>query len=392
MSDAENDPPPKVTERRRAGRPPVITPAVLDALESLAQAHGSESLDELADRLEKAVGVRVSAATLSVKLRKLGFVRVVPIRKPAASAEPTTEGAKGVPRRYGYVEEHREKAPEAAYPFGLSDAEWAIVADLFEDKVRGTPRKFSRRSMVDAMSYVVRGGIPWRMLPSEFPPWHLVFKTFQRWSRQNRFEQMYERLRGMWREREGRAVEPTAAVIDSQSVKTSAQGGPKGFDAAKKIKGRKRHLLTDTLGLLLAVVIQVGSTQDRDGADEVVATGLAKTPSIRKLYADEAYAGQCKKRLEATHAGLDVEIARHPGNRAVGRRVQPQQSLPLPEFASKTFVPRPKRWVIERTNAWNDRPRRQTKDQDRTLQSSTAWVWFAEGRRLLRRLASSITA
>ena len=107
-----------------------------------------------------------------------------------------------------------------------------------------------------------------------------------------------------------------------------------------------------------------------------------------RLYADEGYAGACRTRLQAEHPGLTVEVVRHPANRSVGRRVQAQQALPLPVFEPKTFVPLPKRWVIERTNAWNDRPRRMAKDQDRSLQSSTAWIWFTEARRLLRRITA----
>ena len=211
---------------RRPGRPPKFDAAALVVIERIGRENPTSSLGELVDRVEAATGVRAGEETLMKRLAELGFVRVVSPRKPPKGvaalkpAAPSPPG--GAPAVYGYGPEHREKAPEALYPHGLGDAEWALVADLFEDKVRGTPRKYSRRSMVDAMVYVVRGGVPWRMLPHEFPPWHMVYKTFRRWSRQGRFEQMYDRLRRMWREREGRAAEPTGAVIDAQSVKTSA--------------------------------------------------------------------------------------------------------------------------------------------------------------------------
>ncbi len=378
--------------RRRVGHPPRFDEAALLEVERIARENPTASLGELVDRIDAATGIRASTATLRKRLKELGFVRVVPPRRSrrrlAKTGERTPTTEPSAPVEYGYKDEHRQASPEAPYPHCLGDAEWALVADIFEDKTRGVPRRYSRRSMVDAMCYVVRGGVPWRMLPKEFPPWHQVYKTFQRWSEQARFERMHDRLRRMWREREGRSPDPTAAVIDSQSVKTSAQGGPKGFDAGKKVKGRKRHLMTDTLGLLLAVVVHVASVQDRDGAHEVVNAGLEKAPTVERLYADEGYAGACRTRLQAEHPGLTVEVVRHPANRSVGRRVQAQQALPLPVFEPKTFVPLPKRWVIERTNAWNDRPRRMAKDQDRSLQSSTAWIWFTEARRLLRRITA----
>ena len=213
---------------RRRGRLPAFDAAALRVVETIAQEHPGASLNELIDLVGDVTGIRVTTQTMRKTLRALGFERIVPPkRSPTRPAPPpAAETAAQDPPRYGYGEQHRKQAPEALYFYGLSDGEWALVSDIFEDKVRGVDRVYSRRLMVDAMSYVVRGGVPWRMLPREFPPWHLVYKTFRRWAAQGRFEQMYDRLRGMWRVREGRSAEPTAAVIDSQSVKTSAQGGP----------------------------------------------------------------------------------------------------------------------------------------------------------------------
>jgi len=223
------------------------------------------------------------------------------------------------------------------------------------------------------------------MLPRSFPPWHAVFAAFRRWTKQGRFERMYDTLRAMWRAREGRDVAPTGAAIDSQSVKTSPQGGPKGFDAGKKVKGRKRHLLVDTLGLLLAVLIQPANVQDRDGAMPVVDAAMSKFPTITKLFADSGYAGRCAREVHAKYPTLEVDVVRHPANRSVGIRAEGQLELPN-LLISRTFVPLPHRWVVERTHAWNDRPRRMAKDHDRTVESATAWVWFTEARMLARRL------
>ena len=377
---------------RRPGRPRLLDAAALEVVARLAREHPHDAMPDLRRRVVAELGYDVSKQTLRKRLREMGFVRVVPAT-PAAVVrherrEQTALASAPQPARYGYGAQHRDKAPEAPYMHGLSDAEWALVADLFDDKVRGVPRRYSRRSMVDAMCYVVRGGIPWRMLPPQFAPWNLVFKTFRRWSKQKRFETMQHRLRAMWREREGRSAEPTAAVMDSQSVRISAQGGEKGYDAGKKVKGRKRHLLTDTMGLLLTVCVLAANVADRDAAERVVAAGLATSPSLEVVFVDSAYAGASRDRIEAAHPGLRLEVVRHPHNRSVGRLAErAQQKF---EFAgdSRTFVPLPKRWAVERTNAWNDRPRRLAKDQERTTESSTAWIWFTNARLILRRLAA----
>ena len=200
---------------------------------------------------------------------------------------------------------------------------------------------------------------------------------------------MHDRLRQQWRDRVGRAPEPTAAIIDAQSTRSTAQGGNTGFDAGKKVKGRKRHLVVDTLGLLLAVTVTAASVQDRDAAAEVVAHACAKVPGLKKLYTDAAYGGQCARSIEQAH-GISVEVVRHPGNRSTGTWQDPQQPLDLmwPEVVAKGFVVQAKRWVVERTHAWNDRARRLMAHHDRSDWAPLAWVWLAEARILATRLAT----
>ncbi len=371
-------------EKGKPGRRPKLGAKELGVLRSIALAHATDTVEELTARLRKETGVDVCPRTVRKGLLAVGLVRDRPARKAASKQAPADEK----PSRYGYTAAHRDPGDAERYPSGLTDAEWALVADVFNSKGRGQPPKYTRRQMVDACSYVVRSGCSWRMLPKTFPPWANVYATFRRWARQGKFEAMYDRLRAMWREREQRAGEPTAAVLDSQSVKTSPQGGPKGFDAGKKVKGRKRHILVDTLGLLLVVAIQPASVQDRDGAASVVEAGVQKYPSLRKLYVDGGYSGACAWDLrERLH--LDVEVVRHPANRNVGVWHEGQQFL----FPPRTgFVVLPKRWVVERTNAWNDRPRRLNRDHDRRPDVSAAWIWFAEGRMLARRVTTATKA
>ncbi len=193
------------------------------------------------------------------------------------------------------------------------------------------------------------------------------------------------RLRQQWRDRVGRNPEPTAAIIDAQSTRSTAQGGVSGFDAGKKVKGRKRHLVVDTLGLLLAVTVTAASVQDRDAAAAVVAQVCAKVPGLKKLYADAAYGGKCAQALEHAH-DISVEIVRHPGNRSTGTWQDAQQRL-WPDTVASGFVVQAKRWVVERTHAWNERARRLIAHHDRSSWAPVAWVWLVEARMLATRLA-----
>jgi len=164
-------------------------------------------------------------------------------------------------KRYGYTAAHRRSSTALPYSTDVTDAEWALVADLFERPAgtRGAPARYERRELVNACCYALRTGCAWRLLPPDFAPWQAVYKAFVRWVEADAFEQMQDRLRQQWRLRMGRAAQPSAVVIDSQATRSSPQSGEVRFDAGKKVKGRKRHLVVDTLGLLLAVTVTATS-------------------------------------------------------------------------------------------------------------------------------------
>jgi len=352
-------------------------------LRTIIREQPRSSLGEVTRELLRRAGVKVSTVTVRKALREAGIERLKPLRR--AGERAAAQGA--APVRYGYTAAHRRRDGASGMNTDLTDAEWALVADLFErDGQRGAPARYERRHMVNACCYALRTGCAWRLLPKTFPPWQATYKSFSRWAAAGVFEAMHDRLRQQWRDRMGRAPEPTAAIIDAQSTRSTAQGGDTGFDAGKKVKGRKRHLVVDTLGLLLAVTITAASVQDRDAAAPVVALACAKVPTLQKLYADAAYGGKCATAIAEAH-GLSVEIVRHPGNRSTGAWQDAQQPL-WPEIVPKGFVVQAKRWVVERTHAWNERARRLIAHHDRSNWAPVAWVWLAEARMLATRLAS----
>lgn len=377
--------------KRKAGRPPKLAKQHLSQLREVALAHPNATVDDLRRLLAAKTAVEVSNKTLYSYLKQAGVKRGRRESKDktarrltkAKSSAVRQEGDAGAPQRYGYGEQHRHAPGASRYPACLTDAEWRLIADLFEVRGPGKPAKYARRTIVDACCYVVRSGCPWRMLPKDFPPWQDVYAHFRRWTEKKRFEHMHDRLRGMWREREGRSANPTAVVLDSQSVKTSPQGGPKGFDAGKKVKGRKRHLAVDVLGLLLAVTVLPANVQDRDGAHPLVGRAVEKYPSLKKAFVDSGYAGRCADQIRAQH-GIDVEVVRRPS--AAGAWTDKQ--LALFAIPARPFEILPKRWVVERTHSWVERPRRMAKDHDRRLDVAESWIWFTEARLLLRRLAT----
>jgi len=367
----------------RPGRRPSLNADHTAVLRTIIREQPRSSLGEVTRELLRRAGVKVSTVTVRKALREAGIERLKPLRR--AGERAAVQGV--APVRYGYTAAHRRRDGASGMNTDLTDAEWALVADLFErDGQRGAPARYERRHMVNACCYALRTGCAWRLLPKTFPPWQATYKSFSRWAAAGVFEAMHDRLRQQWRDRMGRAPEPTAAIIDAQSTRSTAQGGDTGFDAGKKVKGRKRHLVVDTLGLLLAVTITAASVQDRDAAAPVVALACAKVPTLQKLYADAAYGGKCATAIAEAH-GLSVEIVRHPGNRSTGAWQDAQQPL-WPEIVPKGFVVQAKRWVVERTHAWNERARRLIAHHDRSNWAPVAWVWLAEARMLATRLAS----
>lgn len=361
------------------GRNKTISEDMLDEVRAVVASKRGATMQELCDEFAKRSGIEVCTVTLHRAIKRAGLERIK-TRETRAAPQP---------RRYGYTEAHRAQ-PSAVeqYASSLTDAEWALAADLFEqpEGSRGRPAKYGRRTMVDACCYVLRTGCAWTMLPKSFPPWLTVHKSFSRWAAQGKFEELQQRLREQWRQRIERNAMPSAAVIDSQANRISPQGGTSGYDAGKKVKGRKRHIVTDTLGLIIAVTVTAASVQDRDGAPDVVAQACSKCDSIKTLYADSAYAGKCAQLLQHDN-DIAVEVVRRPG--AFGEWDHPQMSL-FTRAEAGGFVILPKRWVVERTHAWLERERRMVMHHDRSTRNATAWAWLAQSRMLLRRLAAHV--
>lgn len=376
----------KNTESAQPGRPgrkPSLNADDTVSLRAIVQEQPRSSLDEVTRELFRRTGKKVNPVTVRKALREAGIERLKPLRR--AGERAAVQGSPAM--RVGYTDAHRRSDGASGMNTDLTDAEWTLVADLFErEGKRGAPPRFDRRTVVNACCYVLRTGCAWRLLPKSFPPWQAVYMSFKRWGSVGVFEVMHDRLRQQWRDRIGKAPEPTAAIIDAQSTRSTAQGGNTGFDAGKKVKGRKRHLVVDTLGLLLAVTVTAASVQDRDAAAEVVARACTKVPGLKKLYTDSAYGGQCAQAIEQTH-GISVEVVRHPGNRSTGTWQDAQQPL-WPEVVATGFVVQAKRWVVERTHAWNERCRRLIAHHDRSNWAPLAWVWLAEARILATRLAT----
>ena len=257
-----------------------------------------------------------------------------------------------------------------AYDTDINDIGWELLATLIPPEKRGgRHRSVAMREVLNAIFYVLRSGCAWRLLPHDFPAWQTVYGYFNRWRQDGLWEQLNAALREAVREQEARAAAPTAAILDSQSVKTSAVAGARGYDGAKLVTGRKRHILVDVLGLLLKVVVTTADVPERAGGKQLLAAALAQGfAELALLWADAGYSGPAFADWVLEHCGWLGEIIKRSAT-------------------ASGFVIVPRRWVVERTFGWLTRCRRLGKDYEVWSATSEAWIYAAMVQLMLTRLA-----
>lgn len=261
--------------------------------------------------------------------------------------------------------------PRKVYPTDLNDTEYALIAPYLPEKsLRGAPRQVPWREILDGIFYVVKNGCGWRGLPHDLPKWKTVYHYFRQLRLSGLWETINQKIREAVRQKAGRAAQASALIVDSQTAKSAEGGEQRGFDGGKKVSGRKRHLIVDTLGLLVLAKVTAANVQDVHAGQQIFEALLARphlTKHLLTIFADGGYRGDLvdwvKKNL---HADL---------------------SIVLKEKNQKGFQVLPKRWVIERTNAWISRNRRLARDYERLVASSEAFVYIAMIRLGLRRLS-----
>lgn len=276
-----------------------------------------------------------------------------------------------------------------AYPSDLTDAEWEILEPLIPALCAEAAHvKYTRREIVNGILYVLRSGCPWRLVPHDLPAWGALYYYFRMWRKEGIWDQVQKSLLKQMRRKEGRDEEPSAAVIDSQSIKTSAVRGPeKGFDMGKRIWGRKRHLLVDTQGNLMEVKVTAAGDSDLAGGKKLLEPLRGRFPRLSLIWGDSHYGGQFLEWVKEQF-GWNVQPVQHLGTAHDANAMEPP---PKTKTSKRGFVLEPRRWVVERSIAWITRWRRLCRDHEGLPQSSEAFIKLSASRRMLSHLASAAT-
>ena len=259
------------------------------------------------------------------------------------------------------------------YPSSLTDSEWEIIRPLLPkcpSGQRGRPREHSRRNILNGIFYIIRTGGAWRMMPNDLPHWKTCYHYFRLWAKQGHWERIHHAIRDLARLKVGKKKAPTAAILDSQSVRTASQPGLRGYDAGKKITGRKRHVLVDTLGFILSLKVTSAAVQDRDGARLLMAVLTTAYGWLKLIWADGGYAGKLVGEVARLkrHRQIDLEIVKRSDD-------------------VKGFMVLPKRWIVERTFGWLVQSRRLIRDHEVKIEHSESLIYLSMTKRMLARIA-----